>query len=253
MALSPADFYAYSRATGAQLPDDPEERAKLAPEVVAFRRGQLQGAAPQENKGFDFGSALALGATLAGAGLASLAARRGLRAKPPTAAFTPDASAIGTIVRSLPEAQGLTPEVVTRGQAYAQTPQAPPALRQPLTGQTSPLPRRQPGSFAELTGIEQEITAEAKASELLDQLLEEQREIDKENRFQTRVLQDIEGKEKAGAKNILAQFRREGEAKGFSPRSYVESTGAVAPSEDLTTIQANDTPVIASQQINAVE
>ena len=86
MALSPADFYAYSRATGAQLPDDPEERAKLAPEVVAFRRGQLQGAVPKESEGFDFGSALALGATLAGAGLASLAARRGLRAKPPVAA-----------------------------------------------------------------------------------------------------------------------------------------------------------------------
>lgn len=253
MALSPADFYAYSRATGTQLPDDPEERAKIAPDVVAFRRGQLQGAVPKENEGFDFGSALALGATLAGAGLASLAARRGLRAKPPIAVSTPDASAIGTIVRSLPEAQGLTPEVVTRGQAYAQTPQAPPTPRQPLTGQTSPLPRRQPGFFAELTGIEQEIAAEIKAGELLDQLLEEQREIDKENRFQTRVLQGIEGKEKAGAKNILAQLRREGEAKGFSPRSYVESTGAVAPSEDLTTIQANDTPVIASQQINAVE
>lgn len=253
MALSPADFYAYSRATGAQLPDDPEERAKLAPEVVAFRRGQLQGAAPQESKGFDFGSALALGATLAGAGLASLAARRGLRAKPPvvalkvetilpetvaraqTAAQTQDFGAVGSLVRELP------------------TPQAPLSLRQPLTGQASQLPRRQPGSFAELTGIEQEITAETKASELLDQLLEEQREIDKENKFQTRVVQGIESKEKAGAKNVLAQLRREKEAEGFSPRSYVESTGAVAPSEDLTTIQANDTPVVANQQINAVE
>jgi hypothetical protein len=253
MAISPADFYAYSRATGTQLPDDPEERAKLAPEVVAFRRGQLRNAAPKENEGFDFGSALAVGATLVGAGLATLAARRGLRAKPSVAA---------------PKVETILPETVARAQTAAQTqdfgavgslvrdlptPQEPAVLRQPLTGQTSPLPRRQPGSFAELTGIEQEIIAEVKAGELLNEILEEQREIDKENKFQTRVVQGIEGKEKAGAKNFLAQSRREKEAEGFSPRSYVESTGAVAPSEDLTTIQINNTPVVANQQINAVE
>jgi hypothetical protein len=253
MALSPADFYAYSRATGAPIPDDPEERAKLAPDVVAFRRGQLQSTAPQESEGFDLGGALALGAALAGAGLAGLAARRGLRVKPSIAA---------------PKVETILPETLARAQTAAQsqdfgavgslvrelpTPQAPPSPRQPLTGQTSRLPRRQPGSFAELTDIEQEITAEAKAGELLNQLLEEQREIDKENKFQARVLQSIESKEKAGAKNVLAELRREEEAKGFSPRSYVESTGAVAPLEDLTTIQANDTPVIASQQVNAVE
>jgi hypothetical protein len=32
MALSPADFAAYSRATGTPYPEDPEERAQLAPE-----------------------------------------------------------------------------------------------------------------------------------------------------------------------------------------------------------------------------
>jgi hypothetical protein len=42
MALSPADFYAYSRATGAPLPEDPEERAQMAPEVLEFRRNQLK-------------------------------------------------------------------------------------------------------------------------------------------------------------------------------------------------------------------
>jgi hypothetical protein len=46
MALSPADFYAYSRATGAPYPEDPEERAGMAPEVLEFRRNQLK--APQE-------------------------------------------------------------------------------------------------------------------------------------------------------------------------------------------------------------
>lgn len=42
MALSPADFYAYSRATGAPIPEDPEERAQMAPEVLEFRRNQLK-------------------------------------------------------------------------------------------------------------------------------------------------------------------------------------------------------------------
>ena len=42
MALSPADFAAYSRATGAPYPESPEERAQMVPEVRAFRAGQLQ-------------------------------------------------------------------------------------------------------------------------------------------------------------------------------------------------------------------
>lgn len=42
MALSPADFYAYSRATGAPVPEDPRERAEMAPEVLEFRRNQLK-------------------------------------------------------------------------------------------------------------------------------------------------------------------------------------------------------------------
>lgn len=46
MALSPADFAAYSRATGTQYPEDPEERAELAPQVLDFRRNQLR--APQQ-------------------------------------------------------------------------------------------------------------------------------------------------------------------------------------------------------------
>jgi len=46
MALAPADFYAYSRATGVPIPETPEERVELAPEVLNFRRNQLK--APQE-------------------------------------------------------------------------------------------------------------------------------------------------------------------------------------------------------------
>jgi hypothetical protein len=63
MALSPPDFYAYSRATGTPYPEDPEERAALAPKVIEFRRNQLKRPEPEP----DYGAAI--GATAAGAGV----------------------------------------------------------------------------------------------------------------------------------------------------------------------------------------
>ena len=77
MALSPADFAAYSRATGTPYPEDPEERAELAPDVLEFRRNQLR--APQEESnlpGILGAVAASLGAAGAGfAGLRYLAGR----------------------------------------------------------------------------------------------------------------------------------------------------------------------------------
>ena len=71
MALSPADFYAYSRATGAQIPEDPQERAEMAPEVLEFRRSQLKAPQQESNVLQTLGtSALAVGAAI-GAGLAA--------------------------------------------------------------------------------------------------------------------------------------------------------------------------------------
>jgi hypothetical protein len=63
MALAPADFYAYSRATGTPVPEDPEERAQMAPEVLEFRRNQLK--APQQESN----PLAALGTVAAGLGL----------------------------------------------------------------------------------------------------------------------------------------------------------------------------------------
>lgn len=42
MTLSPADFSAYSQATGTDYPRNAEERARLAPNVRDFRRNQLK-------------------------------------------------------------------------------------------------------------------------------------------------------------------------------------------------------------------
>jgi len=88
MALSPADFAAYSRATGTPYPEDPEERAQLAPEVAQFRRDQLR--APQQESnlpGILGAAALGLGALTGGMALArALGGKRGQA--PASSAFT---------------------------------------------------------------------------------------------------------------------------------------------------------------------
>lgn len=73
MALSPADFYAYSRATGAPVPEDAQERAEMAPEVLEFRRNQLKAPQQESNPFAALGTAaLGLGA-LAGLGFGARA------------------------------------------------------------------------------------------------------------------------------------------------------------------------------------
>ena len=77
MALSPADFAAYSRATGTPYPEDPEERAALAPAVRDFRQSQLR----QQESGPNLGALAGLAAVGLGALGLGLAARRGFGAK----------------------------------------------------------------------------------------------------------------------------------------------------------------------------
>ena len=77
MALAPADFYAYSRATGQPYPESPEERAQQAPQVLEFRRNQLKAPETSNSNPVALGFGIALG--LAGLGGAGLAARRMLR------------------------------------------------------------------------------------------------------------------------------------------------------------------------------
>jgi len=80
MALSPADFAAYSRATGTPYPEEPEERAALAPAVRDFRQNQLR----NQESGPDFGGLAGLAVAGLGALGAIAAARRGFGAKPVT-------------------------------------------------------------------------------------------------------------------------------------------------------------------------
>jgi hypothetical protein len=81
MPLSPADFYAYSRATGAPVADTAEERAQQAPEVLAFQQNRLQSS--KQGPGLlDFlgGAALLAGVGAGGYGIAR--ALRGRAAAP---------------------------------------------------------------------------------------------------------------------------------------------------------------------------
>jgi cell envelope opacity-associated protein A len=91
MALSPADFAAYSRATGTPYPEDPEERAQLAPEVASFRRDQLQAPKQESNlPGILGATALGLGALAGGVGLArSLGRTKASVASSPQPDLTP--------------------------------------------------------------------------------------------------------------------------------------------------------------------
>ena len=79
MALSPTDFYAYSRATGTPFPEDAEERAQMAPEVLEFRRNQLK----SKDEDFNVTNALGTVAALAGIGAGGFGLTRLLGRKTP--------------------------------------------------------------------------------------------------------------------------------------------------------------------------
>jgi hypothetical protein len=79
MALSPTDFYAYSRATGTPFPEDAEERAQIAPEVLDFRRNQLK----SKDEDFNVTNALGTVAALAGIGAGGFGLTRLLGRKSP--------------------------------------------------------------------------------------------------------------------------------------------------------------------------
>jgi hypothetical protein len=199
MAVSPADFYAYSRATGVQIPDDPYERAELVPEVKAFRQNQLRAPQQEQPKGADpLSVGLGLGLALAGGAAGFLGTKRLLKgpAKSATAGVRQvDLGDVATVRRAASEyapAPSVEPTVVS-------------ASRQQIpSGQFSNVPTRanQPGSFKDLTDVERKIASKT---------------------------QD------------------------FTPRGYLEETGAVAPIEDLTTKQEFAKPSLTNQAYEAVE
>lgn len=83
MALSPADFAAYSRATGTPYPEDAEEKAALASQVLQFRQEQLRGPQQESNLAGILGAAaVGLGALAGGVGLARALGRKSTQVPP---------------------------------------------------------------------------------------------------------------------------------------------------------------------------
>ena len=122
VAISPADFYAYSRATGVPVPDSDEERAQMAGDVINFRRNQLRAPAKEKDEGFNLTNALGIGAAALGLGAGAYGLSRTL-AKRVVAAASPVENPVVKYqnIEDLRRAAGYTTAPV-RSEAPAQTP-----------------------------------------------------------------------------------------------------------------------------------
>jgi len=176
MALSQADFYAYSRATGAPVPEDPRERAEMAPEVLAFRRNQLK--APEQQGPDPVSVGIGVGLALAGAGGALFGARR-------------------------------------------------------LMGG-----RKQAANAGVRVADVKKITQEAVAQEPIV----------------SKVSKEYKPKPSKTTPSVSTeQYPDPWQESDFSPRSFIEKRGAVAPIEDLTAKQQLLKPALIDQTYEAVE
>ena len=160
MALSPADFAAYSRATGTPYPEDPEERAELAPDVLEFRRNQLR--APQEESnlpGILGAVAASLGA--AGAGFAGL---RYLAGRPkPQAAQTKIGVNVADLSKAAAPQRQATPPPSRIADPWSGSATTPAAIPQSTVDLTTIQQRQQPSISVQATeavdgGLDQAIT-----------------------------------------------------------------------------------------------
>ena len=215
MALAPADFYAYSRATGTPYPEDPEERAEMAPAVAEFRRNQLKAPQQESNPLAAIGAvALGLGG-LAGLGFG---ARRLLRAPQ-------EVREAGRKLTDLPSAEA----ALKTAARYKPVDNTPPPSKTAIPQSTVDLSTfTNDAEFLKRLELE-----EAEAYSQIPEAQQEERRV-------TRFVQGIESKEKALAKNILLDLRRQ------------EKTAAVPQATvDLTTIQEAQKPTVVNQQVAA--
>jgi hypothetical protein len=174
MAVSPADFYAYSRATGVQIPDDSYERAELVPEVRAFRQNQLRAPQQEQSKGPDpLSVGLGVGLALAGGLAGGLGIRKLLRGPAKSATAGVRQVNLGDMAGDIATASRFRPRAANES---IPTPSVAPVVVTPKV-----------------------------------------------------------------------------DAQEFTPRGYLEKTGAVAPAEDLTSVQQQDLPQVIDQKVNAVE
>lgn len=234
MPLSPADFYAYSRATGTPYPEEPEERAQLAPQVLEFRRNQLKAPRQEENQGFNLTNALGIGAALAGLGAGAYGLRRALGARAKVASELPnvprgegvDVGAIGNIVRKAAESE------LPTGETYSQ-----------LSTQTNVNPSQQPPGAQERLNVYQKVAA-TPATDL-------PKVYRPRGGLQDIVSDPTEAEVLITDPNTGEMYMRGRSPRGFTPRQYLEQNNTLEPN-DLTSIQDSTEQIQATQVNKAV-
>jgi hypothetical protein len=262
MAVSPADFYAYSRATGVQIPDDPYEKAKLVPEIREFRQNQLRAPQQEQSKGPDpLSVGLGVGLALAGGIAGGLGIRKLLRgpAKSATAGVRQvDLGDVAAVRRAASE-YSPTPSKVAQqiGEeefvAYRPDPKefvsrpVAEARRQAATSDLLNAAQMQREPYQLELGGEASPTLQSIRSSEFGPNLTQTRE-----RALGLVSAEAPSRPLAVAPDQLTLFEQDIN-KGFTPRGYLEKTGAVAPIEDLTSVQQQSLPQVIDQKMNAVE
>ena len=264
MALSQADFYAYSRATGAPLPESPGERAEMAPEVLNFRRNQLKTPTQQGPDPVSVG--IGVGLALAGAGGLAFGARRLMRGPKQSATAgvrqanlaemaAPESPVRRVATETTPEPSKVVsePEYVSpysKGPTYQDlypsrfeyprvSPEALETRRQAATQSVIAVREATPSTYQlELGGEVSPTLRSIRSSEFGPNI--------------SPVRRDFLGlaQEEAPSRPLTAAPEQ---LNIFSPRSYLEQTGSLAPVEDLTSVQQQALPQVIDQKINAVD
>lgn len=273
MALSQADFYAYSRATGAPIPEDPMERAQMAPEVLAFRRNQLK--APEKQGADPLSVGLGVGLALAGGVGAVLGARRlmggrklaansGVR----QANLSEMAGAESPVRRVVAETQPEPSKTVTAPNALAQledieyeSPYRKGPTYQELYPSRFEYPRISPETIQTRRQAAAQSAAAAREAIPATYQLELGGEV-------SPTLRQIRSSEfgpniSPVRRDFLGLVQEEAPSRPlsiapqqlniFNPRSYLEQKGSLAPIEDLTSVQQQSLPQVIDQKFNAVE
>ena len=249
MAVSPADFYAYSRATGVQIPDDPYERAELVPEVRAFRQNQLRAPQQEQSKGPDpLSVGLGIGLALAGGAAGFLGTKRLLKGPAKSATAGVRQVDLGNMSGDIATASRFRPRAANEST--------------PTTQQAKPDPFRIPDNQvfpAQEVDVAQDFIDKYQSDYEKEKRLEAGRMTQEEMRRQQNVVDQVEQEE---AQAILAELASQPETKMvpreenlqrpvFSPRSYAESVGSLAAPEDLTQVQQRELPSVVRQQNEA--
>ena len=244
MALTPADFAAYSRATGVPYPESPEERAQMVPEVRAFRAGQLkQGESGGENNLLT-GIGIGLG-LLGAAGVGGLALRGRLpkqdtsgksrvqqRTNPPADQVKdvrpskvatepqPDnfTETLGNFVSDIeagrnPQRDGDFPGTATRGSGFQQFSKRADDISEQVRSRQAPEPTDFLEQFSdELEGLGLDRITVGKSGEMLagpEVAAEARQMMGTESSRQSAVVSRLEKEEESLAKNILSELAQE--------------------------------------------